>query len=162
MFLKVKIGLTIISLYEILSVVLMQSQRVCDVMFGTSFCDANVFKYFIICFAVPMIVFLIIMWVSEIIDAVRRRHTLFYKAKHAIKSVADSVRGHVSENVSAADLEKLITAALMAGLNKYVNKNMNVQEDDESVMAYDEEMPERTGKSGSYNKTLKKKSVKKK
>ena len=91
MFLKAKITLTIVALYEILVVILLQSQRVCDAMFGVPFCDANVFKYFIMCFAVPMIVFLIVMWIMDIIEHVRRRHTLFYKATHAMKNIAENV-----------------------------------------------------------------------
>ncbi len=123
MFLKSKICLTIVSLYEILAVILLQSQRVCDAMFGVSFCDAHVFKYFIICFAVPMVVFLIVMWIMEIIDRVRHRHTLFYKATHAMKNIVTNVKDKVSENVSAGDLEKLITAALMVGLKRYADKS---------------------------------------
>lgn len=127
MFLKAKIGLTIVSLYEILVVILLQSQRVCDAMFGVAFCDADVFKYFIMCFAVPMIVFLIVMWIMEIIDRVRHRRTLFYKATHAMKNIVENVKDRVSENVSSGDLEKLITAALMAGLKKYSDRSTNAR-----------------------------------
>ncbi len=123
MFLKAKISLTIVSLYEILIVCLLQSQRFCDAMFGVAFCDAKVFKYFIMCFAVPMIVFLIVMWVMEIIDNVRHRHTLFYKATHAVKDIVTNVKDRVSETVSAGDLEKLITAALMVGLKRYADRS---------------------------------------
>ena len=123
MFLKAKITLTIVALYEILVVILLQSQRVCDAMFGVSFCDANVFKYFIMCFAVPMIVFLIVMWIMDIIEHVRHRHTLFYKATHAMKNIAENVKERVSESVSSGDLEKLITAALMVGLKRYADKS---------------------------------------
>lgn len=123
MFLKSKICLTIVSLYEILVVILLQSQRFCDAMFGMHFCDANVFKYFIICFAVPMVVFLIVMWIMEIVDRIRHRHSLFYKATHAMKNIAENVKEKVSENVSAGDLEKLITAALMVGLKRYSDKS---------------------------------------
>lgn len=123
MFLKSKICLTIVSLYEILVVILLQSQRFCDAMFGMHFCDANVFKYFIICFAVPMVVFLIVMWIMEIVDRIRHRHSLFYKATHAMKNIAENVKEKVSENVSSGDLEKLITAALMVGLKKYADRS---------------------------------------
>lgn len=127
MFLKAKIGLTIASVYEILIVSLMQSQRVCDSMFGMHFCDANVFKYFIMCFAVPMVVFLIVMWIMEIVDGIRHRHTLFYKATHAMKNIAENVKDKVSETVSSGDLEKLITAALMVGLKRYADKSPNAR-----------------------------------
>lgn len=123
MFLKAKICLTVAALYEILIVILLQSQRFCDAMFGVSFCDATVFKYFIMCFAVPMVAYLIVMWIMEIVDSIRHRHTLFYKATHAMKNIAENVKDKVSENVSAGDLEKLITAALMVGLKRYADKS---------------------------------------
>ena len=48
MFLKAKICLTVLTIYEIIAVILMHCARTCDAMFGTMFCDDHVFKYFII------------------------------------------------------------------------------------------------------------------
>lgn len=157
MFLKSKICLTVVSLYEILIVILLQSQRACDALFGVSFCDANVFKYFIMCFAVPMVLFLIVMWIMEIIDSVRHRHTLFYKATHAVKDIVTNVKDRVSESVSAGDLEKLITAALMVGLKRYADRSPHARkvldEMNKVDVDYDEyEMNDEEEYDSSYNR----------
>lgn len=123
MFLKAKICLTVLTIYEIIAVILMHCARTCDAMFGTMFCDDHVFKYFIICFAVPALVFLIVMWIMEIVDGVRHRHSLFYRAKRAMKNMASNIHDRVSESVSNGDMEKLISAALVVGLKKYSDRN---------------------------------------
>lgn len=123
MFLKYKIGLTIFSLYEIIAVLLLHCPRTCDAMFGTAFCDDHVFKYFIVCIAVPLLVFLIVMWIMEIIHGVRRRRSLLYKAKHAVKNMAFNIKNKISESVSARDVEKIISGAVLVGLKKYSDRN---------------------------------------
>lgn len=40
-----------------------------------------------------------------------------------MKNIVTNVKDKVSENVSAGDLEKLITAALMVGLKRYADKS---------------------------------------
>lgn len=123
MFLKSKIGLTVLSLYEIAAVLLLHCPNTCNAMFGLSFCADSVLKYFVWCVAVPLLVFLIVMWIMDIILRVRRRRSLFYKAKHAVKHMASNIRDRVSESVSSGDMEKMITAALIIGLKKYSNRN---------------------------------------
>ncbi len=123
MFLKSKIGLTILSLYEIAAVLLLHCPRTCDAMFGAAFCDDHIFKYFVACIAVPLLVFLIAMWIMDIIHRIRRRHSLLYKARHAVKNMASNIRDRVSESVSSGDVEKMISAALLIGLKKYSDRN---------------------------------------
>ena len=123
MFLKSKIGLTVLSLYEIIAILLLHCPNTCNAMFGLSFCTDHIFKYFIWCVAVPLLVFLIVMWIMDIIHRVRRRRSLFYKAKHAVKHMASNIRDRVSESVSSGDIEKMISAALVLGLKKYSDRN---------------------------------------
>ncbi len=123
MFLKSKICLTILTVYEILAVILLHCGRTCDAMFGMSFCDDHVFKYFIFCFAIPALVCLIVMWIMEIIYGGRRRRSFMYRAKSAVRDVASSVREHIGDHVSAADMEKLMAAALLLGIKRYVSKH---------------------------------------
>ena len=123
MFLKYKLGLTILALYEIAAVMLLHCPNTCNAMFGLSFCSDSVLKYFVWCVAVPLVAFLIIMWIMEIIDKIRRRHSLLYKAKHAVKHMAGGIRDRVARSVSSADMEKMITAALVIGLKKYSSHN---------------------------------------
>lgn len=127
MFLKSKIYLTVFIVYEILAVLLLHCPRTCDAMFGVGFCDDRVFKYFIACFAIPALVFLIVMWIMEIINKARRRRTVMYKAKSAVKGIVSNIREKVSENVSTQDLEKLAVAALLAGVKKYSHKYPKVR-----------------------------------
>lgn len=122
MFLKSKIGLTILSLYEIIAVILLHNPKTCNIMFGVTFCY-DAFKYFVWCVAVPLIVFLIVMWIMDIVDTARRRHSLLYKAKHAVKQMASNIHDRVSEHISSKDMEKMVTAALVMGLKKYSERN---------------------------------------
>ena len=123
MFLKSKIGLTILSLYEIAAVLLLHCPRTCDAMFGASFCDDHIFKYFIACIVVPLVVFLLVMWIMDIIHRIRRHRSLLYKTRHAVQNMAMNIRDRISEKVSSGDIEKMITAALVIGLKKYSDRN---------------------------------------
>lgn len=139
MFLRAKIALTVLTVYEILIVTLLHFQRSCDAMFCTCFCDDHVFKYFVMCFAVPSIAFLIWMWIMAIVHAARRRRSLFYRARDVIDDVASNVRDTVSRNISRDDVEKYLSAAVMAGIKKYTNKygkkiNFDIDDDDDEEM----------------------------
>lgn len=123
MFLKSKIALTILSLYEIVAILLLHCPNTCNAMFGMSFCADSVLKYFIWCVAIPLLVLLVAMWIMELVESVRRRHSLLYKAKHAVKHMAGGIRDRVARSVSSADMEKMITAALVIGLKKYSSHN---------------------------------------
>lgn len=144
MFLKSKIGLTILSLYEIIAVILLHNPKTCNIMFGVTFCY-DAFKYFVWCVAVPLIVFLIVMWIMDIVDTARRRHSLLYKAKHAVKQMASNIHDRVSEHISSKDMEKMVTAALVMGLKKYSERNPRarsilngIMNDDIEAVEYDE------------------------
>lgn len=123
MFLKSKIALTILSLYEIVAILLLHCPNTCNAMFGMSFCADSVLKYFVWCVAIPLLVLLVAMWIMELVESVRRRHSLLYKAKHAVKHMAGGIRDRVARSVSSADMEKMITAALVIGLKKYSDRN---------------------------------------
>lgn len=137
MFLKSKICLTVLTVYEILAVILLHCRRTCDAMFGMNFCDDHVFKYFIFCFAVPAIIGLIVMWIMEIVYGARRRRSFIYRAKNAVRDVASSVRDHISEHVSMADMEKLMAAALLVGIKRYVSKHPKHRQEFEEVLGKD-------------------------
>ncbi len=125
MLLRLKICTTVFILYEIVAIILLHCGRTCDAMFGTMFCDDHVFKYFIVCVAVPALAFLIYMWIAEIVHGARHRHSFMYKAKSAVHDVASNIRHHVADNISARDLEKLIIAALILGVKKYTANHPN-------------------------------------
>ena len=175
MFLKSKIGLTILSIYEIIAILLLHSPRTCTAMFGTTFCADGLLKYFIVCVAVPLLVFLFAFWIMEIIAMHRRHHSLLYKAKRVVKRMASNIRDRVSENISTDDLEKLVSGALLVGLKKYSDRNprarhvldeiKNADIDVEYDAYYDEEdtpadydsASDKSSKNRSQNKKQKKK-----
>lgn len=125
--LRLRIYLTVFVLYEIIAVTVLHMSRTCDALFGGMFCMDHVFKYFIVCFAVPMIVFLLAMWIMHIIDRARYRHSLMYKAKTAVKEIARNIGDHVSETVSTKDVEKMIIGALLVGVKKYAAAHPNTR-----------------------------------
>lgn len=125
--LRFKIYLTIFFIYEIIATILLHTMRTCAPMFGLGFCGDVVFKYFVVCAAVPMVIFLIIMWAHEIIVARRRRRSVFYRARGAAMRIASNVRDRITRNISQQDLEKIITAALVVGIKKYAARNANVR-----------------------------------
>lgn len=125
--LRIKICLTIFFIYEIVATILLHASRACAPMFGLGFCSDVVFKYFVVCAAVPMLVFVIAMWVHEIVIARRRRHSVFYRARGAAMRIASNVRDRITRNISQQDLEKMIAAALIVGIKKYAARNANVR-----------------------------------
>jgi len=127
MMLKTKICTTVFVLYEIAAVLLLHCPTTCDAMFGVSFCNDSIFKYFIALFAVPALVGLVVMWVMHIIHAIRRRNSFLYRAQEAVGDVAASIKKTLKESVSSQDIEKYIMVALMAGIKKYSDKNPNVK-----------------------------------
>lgn len=133
--LRIKICLTIFFIYEIVATILLHASRACAPMFGLGFCSDVVFKYFVVCAAVPMLVFVIAMWVHEIVIARRRRRSVFYRARGAAMRIASNVRDRITRNISQQDLEKMIAAALIVGIKKYAARNANVRRFIDDVMA---------------------------
>lgn len=133
--LRIKICLTIFFIYEIVATILLHASRACAPMFGLGFCSDVVFKYFVVCAAVPMLVFVIAMWVHEIVIARRRRRSVFYRARGAAMRIASNVRDRITRNISQQDLEKMIAAALIVGIKKYAARNAHVRRFMDDVMA---------------------------
>lgn len=127
MFIKSKICFTIFSVYEIVAVSLLHFQRTCDAMFSAGFCDSD-FKYFAGAIALPLIVYLIFMWIRELVIA-RRRRRFFGMARRAIRGVVLNLNNTLGEHISQADFEKIVTASVLLGVQKYLDRhpNINVQ-----------------------------------
>lgn len=125
MLLKSKICFTIFTIYEIVAVSAMHFQRICDSMFPPTFCDGW-FRYFLFCVVVPLLVFLIFMWIHEIVRF-RRRRSFIRRARNTISGILTSIRGRVSEHVSVQDMEKIITAAILVGIKKYADRHPSLR-----------------------------------
>lgn len=127
MFLRLKICTTVLFLYEIIAVILLHLPNTCATLFGLPFCSDAVYKYFIVCAAVPMIAFLIAMWIRQIVVAHRRRHSVLRRARGAVRAIAENVRDHVAGHISQPDMEKMIAAALMMGVKRYARRHGNIR-----------------------------------
>lgn len=125
MLLKSKICFTVLTIYEIVAVSAMHFQRICDAMFPTAFCDSW-FRYFLFCVVVPLLVFLIVMWIREIVR-LRRRRSFIRRARNTVNEILASIRGKVSEHINVQDMEKIITAAILVGIKKYADRHPNLR-----------------------------------
>ncbi len=125
MLLKSKICFTVLTIYEIVAVSAMHFQRICDAMFPTAFCDSW-FRYFLFCVVVPLLVFLIMMWIREIVRFHRRR-SFIRRARNTVNGILNTIRGKVSEHINMQDMEKIITAAILVGIKKYADRHPNLR-----------------------------------
>ena len=125
MLLKSKICFTVLTIYEIVAVSAMHFQRICDAMFPTAFCDSW-FRYFLFCVVVPLLVFLIVMWIREIVRFHRRRSFIRH-ARNTVNGILNTIRGKVSEHINMQDMEKIITAAILVGIKKYADRHPNLR-----------------------------------
>ncbi len=163
MFLRLKIYGTIFAIYEIFAVLFLHSKTACNSVFTAGFCMDSVEKYFTFCVAVPAVVFLVFMWVGEIRKYIRRRHSLFYRAKNVVEDVATEIKDKVSEKISPQYLERILAALLLLGAKKYADKNPKAREILKEIIGFDivgEEEAERVEdsnkKSSSKKRTNKK------
>ena len=125
MLLKSKVCFTVLTVYEIVAVSAMHFQRICDAMFPTAFCDSW-FRYFLFCVVVPLLVFLIVMWIREIVRFHRRR-SFVRRARNTVNGILNTIRGKVSEHINMQDMEKIITAAILVGIKKYADRHPNLR-----------------------------------
>ena len=132
MLLKSKICLTVLAIYEMAAVSILHFQRICDAMFPTPFCDSW-YRYFLFCVIVPLVILLLLMWVREIVRLHRRR-TFIRRAKNTVSDIMSGIRGRVSESVDPRDLEKIITAAVLVGIKKYVDRHPNLRNNVNHIM----------------------------
>ena len=125
MFIKSKICFTVFVVYEIAAITLLHFQRTCDAMFGTVFCDTR-FKYFAGAVAIPLLAYLIWMWIREIIRA-RHRHRFIERAKHLVGNFASAVHEKLG-TISGQDMERILTMAVLLGIKKYSERHPNLRQ----------------------------------
>lgn len=124
--LKSKICFTVFVLYEIIAVILLHCQNTCSAMFGGAFCADSVFKYFLICAAVPMLAMVLGMWIHEIFFA-RRRRSFFHRARDVMDDVADGVKKHLGRAFDVHDMDKYLAAAILFGIKKYSARHPQIR-----------------------------------
>ena len=132
MFKRSKICITILSLYEIVAICWLYWPITCDAVLGRSFCMAG-FRYFVFCVALPIVVMLAWMWIAGAVRS-RRRRRFIRRAKGALHGLISDIRGRVLENVSAADIERLVIAAALFAIKRYIDRHPNLHRDINNVM----------------------------
>ena len=125
MLIKSKVCFTVLAVYEITAVSVLHFQRICDSIFVPAFCDGW-FRYFLFCVAVPLLVFLILMWIREIVRF-RRRRSFIRRTRNAVYGIISSIRGRISDRINIQDLEKIITAAILVGIKRYADRHPNLR-----------------------------------
>lgn len=120
--LKSKICFTVFVLYEIIAVILLHCQNTCNAMFSGTFCNDSVFKYFLICAAVPMLAWVLGIWIHEIFFA-RRRRSFLHRARDVMSDVSDGVKEHLGRAFDARDMDKYLAAAILFGIKKYSDRH---------------------------------------
>ena len=132
MFMKSKICLTIFIVYEAAVVSFLHFQSTCDAVFSSAFCTSW-FRYFLFCVIIPLIIGLILMWINEIVRAYHRRRFI-RRAKNTVNGILSAVRGHMSKHMDVADIEKIITAAVLIGIKKYADRHPNLRHNINNIM----------------------------
>lgn len=118
---KFKIFVTVFVLYEFAILTILQVYNYCVGIFNVNFCDIGVFKYFLMCIMLPGLVALFIWWMPNIARAVCQRcETL------PIKPV-DTLHDMLQEIISAKDIERFITAAIIMGVQKFAQTHPKTQ-----------------------------------
>lgn len=120
--LKSKICFTVFVLYEVIAVILLHCQNTCNAMFGGAFCSDSGFKYFLICAAIPMLAWVLMIWIHEIFFA-RRRRSFLHRARDVVDDVADGVKKHLGRAFDARDMDKYLAAAILFGIKKYSDRH---------------------------------------
>ena len=96
----------------------LQIKSYCVGVFNLNFCEHGAFKYFFICIMLPIMVMIFIWWVPDI-------SRLF--CRDVCQSVQPEKPQKISdvlqEIVSAKDIEHLITAAIIMGVQKFVKSH---------------------------------------
>lgn len=117
---KIKIYTTILLLYEFAIITILQIPNYCMAFFNVDFCLVS-FRYFLMCAVVPVSFGLLVWWMPEI-------SRLFCKKCQCEVKDDVSIKGVLKEIVSKQDIERLITAAIVMGVQKFATNHPKTKE----------------------------------
>lgn len=123
---KTKIFITIFLLYEFVILTILQIPEYCIRFFNYNFCEYSSLKYFLMCIMLPVLVSLFVWWLPEI-------SSLFCKNKCEPRK-PETIKDIVREIVSIKDIERLITTAIIMGIQKFVNNHPKTTETFENIL----------------------------
>ncbi|MBR5904737.1 MAG: hypothetical protein IKZ49_04380 [Alphaproteobacteria bacterium] len=126
---KVKIILTIFLLYEFLIISVLQIPAYCESVFNNNFCLMGNYKYWLMCIILPVSAGLFIWWVPDIAK-------LFCKNTCEIQNNKpnNDIKDILHEIVSAKDIERLITAAIIMGIQKFATNHPETKETFDNIL----------------------------
>ena len=102
---------------------ILQINRYCLSWFNYYFCENVAFKYFLMCVVVPVCFSLLLWWGPEL------ARPFCKKCKCETQPVPEtSIKDMVHEIVSTKDIERLITAAVVMGVQKFVANHPKTKE----------------------------------
>lgn len=117
---KLKIFITILMLYEIVVVTILQISGFCNTFFNRGFCEAGNFKYFLMCFVLPGLLMLLLWWMPEL-------SRQFCKNKCQCQCEEQNLaqpqhpQKETDDIISRDDMERLVTGAIIMGIQKFAS-----------------------------------------
>jgi len=118
-----KVFITFFVLYEFIAIILLQVPDYCVVFFNQNFCDDGVFKYFLICVVFPILVGVFIWWIPDILRLFCNQSCKV----NAPKPQPETIQDVLHQIISKADIERLITAAIIMGIQKFSQTHPKTQ-----------------------------------
>ena len=115
---KLKIFITIFVLYEFVMLSVLQIPTYCNAIFNYNFCAMYNFKYFLLCLMLPVLCGLVIWWTPEFARMLCPNKCACDKAPQTIHD-----KDMYHDEMSKQYLEKLITSAIMIGVQKFATSH---------------------------------------
>lgn len=116
---KIKIFITLFVLYEFLIITVLQIPGYCRAFFNHGFCNANNFKYFLMCVMVPGLLGLFFWWIPEMLRMCCRGKCQCEETHFETKST----KKESGEIIPQEALEHLISAAIIMGVKKFTKSH---------------------------------------
>ena len=119
---KFKTFLTILLLYEFAVLTILQIPNYCVGLFNVNFCNIS-FRYFLLCIVLPVSVCVFLWWLPDISKLFCPKN-----CRCNVQETPDlSLRNIIKEIVSAKDIERLISVAIIMGIRKFVDNKPRMQ-----------------------------------
>lgn len=121
---KFKIFITILTLYEFVMLTILQVKNYCFSVFNASFCEYGTFKYFLMCIMLPGLCCILIWWLPNLSRFVCNKTCKLPSVPPPPKETFTDV---LREIISTKDIERFITAAVIMGVQKFVQNHPKTQ-----------------------------------
>ena len=111
---KFKIFITVFTIYEFIMLTVLQINSYCTGVFNVNFCDYGAFKYFLMCIMLPVMIAIFMWWVPDLARSFCNK-SCEPAPVESNESISDIFRNIVSKQ----DIERLMTAAIITGIQKF-------------------------------------------